>query len=164
MDAAFNDDVVVISGLIFGFSLYFSLLFRNLPRRRVRIRLARQPASPVSRDFTYSVTKKPAVGGHLALGGESLGAQFDIFWCWCAESLRTFSARRPFSGETSRRLGSFTLGGGGGSRDILLHLSVLLRIAADLFERVEMRTISGPITIVALAGYVATLMIASRTK
>ena len=31
MDAAFNDDVVVISGLIFGFSLYFSLLFGNLP-------------------------------------------------------------------------------------------------------------------------------------
>ena len=38
MDAAFNDDVVVISGLIFGFSLYFSLLFGNLPWRRVRIR------------------------------------------------------------------------------------------------------------------------------
>jgi len=30
MDAAFNDDAVVISGLIFGFSLYFSLLFGNL--------------------------------------------------------------------------------------------------------------------------------------
>ena len=44
----------------------------------------------------------------------------------------------------------------------LLHLSVLLRVAADLFERVEMRAISGPVTIVALAGYAATLMIASR--
>jgi hypothetical protein len=39
---------------------------------------------------------------------------------------------------------------------------VLLRIAADLFERVEMRTITGPVTIIAIAGYVATLMIASR--
>ncbi len=44
----------------------------------------------------------------------------------------------------------------------LLHLSVLLRVAADLFERVEMRAISGPVTIVALAGYAVTLMIASR--
>ncbi len=46
----------------------------------------------------------------------------------------------------------------------LLHLSVVLRIAADLFERVEMRTISGPVTIVAFAGYAASLMIASRKK
>jgi hypothetical protein len=45
MDAAFNDDAVVISGLIFGFSLYFSLLSENLHWRRVRIRLHRQPAS-----------------------------------------------------------------------------------------------------------------------
>jgi hypothetical protein len=45
---------------------------------------------------------------------------------------------------------------------VLLHLSVLLRIAADLFERVEMRTISGPVTIIAIAGYAATLMTASR--
>src|SRR5450759_4142824 len=43
MDAAFNDDAVVISGLIFGFSLYFSLLSENLHWRRVRIRLHRQP-------------------------------------------------------------------------------------------------------------------------
>jgi hypothetical protein len=43
MDAAFSDDIVVISGLIFGFSLYFSLLSENLPWRRVRIRLHRQP-------------------------------------------------------------------------------------------------------------------------
>jgi hypothetical protein len=46
----------------------------------------------------------------------------------------------------------------------LLHLSVLLRVTADLFERVELRAISGPVTIVALAGYAATLMIASRKK
>src|ERR1019366_1333007 len=46
----------------------------------------------------------------------------------------------------------------------LLHLSVLLRVTADLFERFELRAISGPVTIVALAGYAATLMIASRKK
>jgi hypothetical protein len=39
-----------------------------------------------------------------------------------------------------------------------------LRIAADLFERVEMRAISGPVTIVAFAGYAVTLMMASRKK
>ena len=47
---------------------------------------------------------------------------------------------------------------------VVLHLSVLLRIAADLFERVEMRAISGPATIIAFAGYAATLMITSRKK
>ena len=47
---------------------------------------------------------------------------------------------------------------------VLLHLSVLLRIAADLFERIEMRAISGPVTIIALACYAATLMITSRKK
>ncbi len=47
---------------------------------------------------------------------------------------------------------------------VLLHFSVLLRIAADLFERVEIRTISGPVTIVAFAGYAVTLLIASRKK
>jgi hypothetical protein len=46
---------------------------------------------------------------------------------------------------------------------VLLHFSVGLRIAADLFERVEMRTISGPVTIIALAGYAVTLILASRT-
>jgi hypothetical protein len=46
----------------------------------------------------------------------------------------------------------------------LLHLSVLFRIAADLFGRTEMRTISGPATIVALAAYAATLTIASRKQ
>ena len=45
---------------------------------------------------------------------------------------------------------------------VLLHLSVLLRVAADLFERVEMRAISGPVTIVAFIGYAATLIIVSR--
>jgi hypothetical protein len=45
---------------------------------------------------------------------------------------------------------------------VVLHLSVLLRIAADLFEHVEMRAFSGPITIIAFAGYVATLIIVSR--
>ena len=47
---------------------------------------------------------------------------------------------------------------------VLLHVSVLLRVAADLFERVELRAISGPVTIVALIGYAATLMIASRKR
>jgi hypothetical protein len=47
---------------------------------------------------------------------------------------------------------------------VLLHLSVLLRIAADLFERVDLRAISGPVTIVAFAGYAVTLMMASRKK
>ena len=36
------------------------------------------------------------------------------------------------------------------------------RVAADLFEQIEMRTISGPVSIIALAGYAASLMIASR--
>ncbi len=47
---------------------------------------------------------------------------------------------------------------------VLLHLSVLLRVAADLSERVELRVISGPVTIVALAGYAATLVIVSRKR
>lgn len=47
---------------------------------------------------------------------------------------------------------------------VLLHLSVLLRVAADLFERVEMRAISGPVTIMAFAGYAVTLVISSRKK
>ena len=47
---------------------------------------------------------------------------------------------------------------------VLLHLSLLLRISADLFGWIEMRTISGPATIIALVGYAATLLIASRKK
>lgn len=46
----------------------------------------------------------------------------------------------------------------------LLHLSVSSRVAADLFEQIEIRTFSGPTTIAALAGYAATLIIASRKK
>lgn len=45
---------------------------------------------------------------------------------------------------------------------VVLHLSVMLRIAADLFERVELRAVSSPVTIVALVGYAATLVIVSR--
>jgi hypothetical protein len=39
----------------------------------------------------------------------------------------------------------------------LLHLSVLLRISADLFDWVEMRAVSGPLTILALACYATIL-------
>jgi hypothetical protein len=46
----------------------------------------------------------------------------------------------------------------------LLHLSVSLRVAADLMGWIDVRAISGPATIVALAGYAATLAIASRGK
>lgn len=46
----------------------------------------------------------------------------------------------------------------------ILHLSVLLRVVADLFEQVELRYFSGPATIAAFAGYAATLIIASRKK
>jgi hypothetical protein len=47
---------------------------------------------------------------------------------------------------------------------VLLHLSVLLRVAADLLENTEIRAISGPLTIIALAGYAATLVIVSRAS
>ena len=40
--------------------------------------LRRQPTSPIFRDFPDNVAKKPAVGGLLALGGESPGAKFHI--------------------------------------------------------------------------------------
>lgn len=46
----------------------------------------------------------------------------------------------------------------------LLHLSVFLRVAADLYEWVEARALSGPLTIVALAGYAVVLAIASRAR
>ena len=45
---------------------------------------------------------------------------------------------------------------------VLLHLSVLLRITADLFDWIEVRTVSGPATIIALACYAAVLVIAPR--
>ena len=51
-----------------------------------------------------------------------MGAQFGILWCCYAENLHASSARWPLSGESSRRLGSITLGGGGGSRDSQLVL------------------------------------------
>jgi hypothetical protein len=44
----------------------------------------------------------------------------------------------------------------------LLHLSVLLRVAADLAEQVDLRMVSGPATVLALVGYAATLLFASR--
>jgi hypothetical protein len=44
----------------------------------------------------------------------------------------------------------------------LLHLSVLLRITADLFDWIEVRTVSGPATIIALVCYAAILMIVPR--
>jgi hypothetical protein len=39
---------------------------------------------------------------------------------------------------------------------------VFLRVAADLFEYVDLRAASGPATVVAFVGYAATLIIASR--
>lgn len=45
---------------------------------------------------------------------------------------------------------------------VLLHFSVLVRVGADLIEKVDLRSISGPITVLSLAGYAATLLMASR--
>jgi hypothetical protein len=44
----------------------------------------------------------------------------------------------------------------------LLHLSVLLRVAADLCEQVDLRMLSGPATVLAFVGYATTLILASR--
>jgi hypothetical protein len=44
----------------------------------------------------------------------------------------------------------------------LLHLSLMLRVGADLSERIELRAASGAITVIALLGYVATILIATR--
>ena len=44
----------------------------------------------------------------------------------------------------------------------LLHLSVLLRVAADLVGHVDLRAVSGPLTVLAFVAYAATLIIASR--
>lgn len=44
----------------------------------------------------------------------------------------------------------------------LLHLSILLRIIADLSGWMDVRTVSGPVTIIALASYAAILVIAPR--
>ena len=45
---------------------------------------------------------------------------------------------------------------------LLLHISVLLRTTADLFDWMEIRTISGPATIIALVCYAAIIVIAPR--
>ena len=45
---------------------------------------------------------------------------------------------------------------------VLLHISVLLRITADLFKWIEIRAISGSATIIALACYAAILVITRR--
>jgi len=74
------------------------------------------PASPVSRDFRYNFAKTPAVGALLALGMLSPRSEFLRLLAYCAENLRASSAIFPFSGETSRRLGSITLRGRGSSR------------------------------------------------
>ena len=71
--------------------------------------LRRQPASPVSTLCQASLGKNPAVGGLLALGGESLGPEFDNSSTHCAENLHASSALFPFSGESSRRLSSIAL-------------------------------------------------------
>ena len=47
---------------------------------------------------------------------------------------------------------------------VLLHLSLLVRIGADLFEWIGLRAVSGPVTIIALAGYAGTLVAASGKK
>ena len=44
----------------------------------------------------------------------------------------------------------------------LLHLSVVLRVSADLLEYVDLRMASGPIAVLAFVGYAATLVVASR--
>ena len=44
---------------------------------------------------------------------------------------------------------------------VLLHLSLLLRIAADFLQWIDLRALSGPVTVIALAGYAGTLIVAS---
>ena len=46
----------------------------------------------------------------------------------------------------------------------LLHLSVLLRVVADILAWTDLRIGSGPLTMVALAGYAGTLIAASRAR
>jgi hypothetical protein len=46
----------------------------------------------------------------------------------------------------------------------LLHLSVLLRVAADLFDWIGLRSSSGLVTIIAIAAYAGTLIVASRSN
>jgi hypothetical protein len=44
----------------------------------------------------------------------------------------------------------------------LLHLSLMLRIGADLSEQIELRAASGVLTVIALLGYAMTILIATR--
>jgi hypothetical protein len=44
----------------------------------------------------------------------------------------------------------------------VLHASVLLRVVADLLGNVELRIVSGPVTLAALAAYAAILIVVSR--
>jgi len=44
----------------------------------------------------------------------------------------------------------------------LLHLSVAWRVVADLSAQVDLRMLSGPVTVLAVVGYAATLIIAAR--
>lgn len=46
----------------------------------------------------------------------------------------------------------------------LLHASVALRVASDAFEWVELRAASGPLVALALAGFAATIVFASRNS
>jgi hypothetical protein len=46
----------------------------------------------------------------------------------------------------------------------LLHLSLLLRIAADFHDWIELRALSGPITVVALVGYAGVLIWTDQVK
>ncbi len=46
----------------------------------------------------------------------------------------------------------------------LLHISVVLRITGDVFAQMDLRRASGIVTVFALAGYVVTLVLASRAR
>jgi hypothetical protein len=45
----------------------------------------------------------------------------------------------------------------------LLHVAVAMRVAGDMFEWLDLRTASGILTVVALAGYAVTMLVAART-
>jgi hypothetical protein len=44
---------------------------------------------------------------------------------------------------------------------VLLHTSVVFRVAGDVLEGMELRTVSGVLTVVAMIGYAVTLVLAS---
>ena len=78
------------------------------------------PPAPASqsglRRFSLQCAEKPAVGGLLASSGESPVSRIRYFFGpLCRKSPRS-SALWPFSGETSRRLGSIILRGRVGSK------------------------------------------------